>query len=291
MSLPIRRTSALAILAALAMGGCGDGDSGPGEGSLTLAVVDAPVDGATAVVVEFTGVELKPASGPAFSIDFMTPMEIDLIGTQGGNAAMLLDNEIVPAGPYNWIRLKVNANLGVMDSYIEFPGEQFPLYIPSGAETGLKLVRGFTMPQGGAADFTIDFDLRKSVVLPPGLGGSYILRPALRLVDNAQVGTLAGTVFPELFTAGCTAGIYLYEGADVEPVDIDGTGIEPLVSVTVDMDGQYHVAFLTAGEYTVAFTCDAGQDDPETADVLSFGPVVNATVTAGETTEVDFNGT
>ncbi|MGH8495293.1 MAG: DUF4382 domain-containing protein [Gammaproteobacteria bacterium] len=288
MKSTVRGLFAFAML--LTLGGCGDDGDGVGTGSLTLKVVDAPVDGATAVVVAFSGVELKPASGPAFSIDFASPREIDLIATQGGNAATLLDDQIVPAGPYAWIRLKVNSAQGVMDSYIEFPGEQFPLYVPSGAETGLKLVRGFTMPQGGAADFTLDFDLRKSVVLPSAPDSSYILRPALRLVDNAQVGTVVGTVFPELLTAGCAAAVYIYSGADVTPVDIDGVGDEPLASVTVGMDGQYSIPYLPAGAYTVAFTCDADQDDPEATDNLGFGPVINATVTVGETTTVDFEG-
>lgn len=44
------------------------------------------------------------------------------------------------------------------------------------------------MPVNGAASFTTDFDLRKSVVDPAGAYSDYHLKPALRLVVNVQVG-------------------------------------------------------------------------------------------------------
>ena len=74
--------------------------------------------------------------------------------------------------------------------------------VPSGSQTGLKLVRGFTLLAGGSADFTIDFDLRKSVVDPKGGQGMH-LKPALRLIDNAQSGTITGTVAGELIASAC----------------------------------------------------------------------------------------
>ena len=70
------------------------------------------------VVVQFTGVELKPKDGPAFSRDFETPKTIDVLGLRA-NRAMLLDGETVPAGDYEWMRLKVNADPNVAgDTYI-----------------------------------------------------------------------------------------------------------------------------------------------------------------------------
>ncbi len=82
---------------------------------------------------------------------------------------MLLDGATVPAGNYEWMRLKVNAEPNVDDSYIAFnAGERCELRVPSGAESGLKLIRGFTVGVGGVTDMTIDFNLRKSIVQPPG---------------------------------------------------------------------------------------------------------------------------
>ena len=151
---------------ALALSACPA--DGPGTGRLSLAVTDAPVDGATAVVVEFTGVEVKPADAEALSFDFDTPRQIDLLALSGHDSEALLQDVEVRAGRYEWVRLKVNAVAdGVDDSYIDLKdGTRHELYVPSGAQTGLKLNGGFVVPRDASASFTVDFDLRQSVHEP-----------------------------------------------------------------------------------------------------------------------------
>ncbi|HWP94208.1 MAG TPA: DUF4382 domain-containing protein [Gammaproteobacteria bacterium] len=281
----------LLLAAAACLAGCHDADD---TGLFSLSVSDAPVDNATAVVVEFTGVEIKPQDGTSLTFTFETPRQIDLLALHGGGSATLLDGVEVPAGAYEWIRLDVNAQQSVIDSYIMLEdGSQHSLWIPSGAETGLKLVQGFVVPVGGSADFTIDFDLRKSVLNPAGLGGDYILRPALRLVDNAQVGAIAGTVATSLIDSACTPAVYVFSGADSVPDDVDGDSGDPLTSARVELNTgtgeyEYRAAFLAPATYTVSFTCDAEQDDPALDDVLSFSGTQNATVVADQTTTVNF---
>ena len=281
-------------LAALLLAACGGRDE-PATGYLSLAVTDAPVDQASRVVVEFTGVEVKPSGGEAISFDFATPRRIDLLALQGGGSETILDGVLVPAGAYNWARLKVNAQEdAILDSFIELTtGGQHELEVPSGAETGLKLVSGFVVPAGGAADYTIDFDLRKSVHEPMDAADSYKLRPTLRIVDNAQVGLIAGTVAAALIPDGCTPAVYVFTGAGMTPDDVDGVALEPVTTATVAMNTgtgayQYRAAFLTAGNYTAAFTCGAAADDPATDNALTFAPVHNASVIAGQTTTLDF---
>jgi hypothetical protein len=278
--------------ALLALAGCSNED--PTTGRLSLFVTDAPVDDATAVVVEFTGVEVKPAGGEALAFDFDAPRSIDLLALSGTDSEGLLEGVEVPAGRYEWVRLAVNAATGVEDSWIDLEdGSRHELEIPSGAQTGLKLHSGFNVPAGGAASFTVDFDLRKSVHPPMNEGGAYLLRPTLRIVDNAQVGAIAGTVAAALVTEGCEPAIYVFEGSGVTPDDVDGTAPEPVTTARVELDpgsGQYGytAGFLSAGEYTVAFTCDADDDDPATDDTLAFSGTQPAVVTAGQTTAVSF---
>lgn len=50
----------------------------------------------------------------------------------------------------------------------------------------------------------------------------------------------------------------------------------------------YTAGFLTAGGYTVAFTCQGANDDPATDDTLAFLAAANVTVEAGTTVQVDF---
>lgn len=60
---------ALAITSLLALGGCSGGD-GAADGSLSLDVTDAPIDGAANVWVQFSGVKVRAADGTSVSFDF-----------------------------------------------------------------------------------------------------------------------------------------------------------------------------------------------------------------------------
>lgn len=292
-------TTALFLAIAAGLSGCGGGGgSSTGTGTLNLSITDAPVDEADAVIVEFTGVEIKPAGGSSFSIDFDLPQQIDLLALTGGTAEILLDGETLDAGQYQWLRLKVNASQGgdpADDSYIVIGGVPYELRIPSGAQSGLKLNRPITIPAGGTSSFTIDFDLRKSV--HERAGNIYNLRPTLRLIDNSEDGALQGTVDASTISAECASGdkaaVYVFEGAGATPddVNIDGSDDDPVATASVDWeagDNTYQVAFLEAGSYTAAFTCDAGSDDPAAEEALVFVGTSDVIITAGQTTTQDF---
>jgi hypothetical protein len=305
------RTS-LACSIALALGACGGGESGGGTGALTLGITDAPIDHAGAVVVRFTGVEFKPRGGSAFSRDFATPRDIDLLDFQGTNRELLFDEEPLPAGEYEWMRLKVVAEPNVVDSYLTLSGGgQCELRVPSGAETGLKLVRGFTVGVGSTTDLTLDFDVRKSIVQPPGQsseatdcgGQDYLLKPAVRVVDSLQVGAIAGSVDAALLgSTSCTTStvtpgnVYLfgpYAGTEAAPVpdDYDGNGADgadAITSARVDAVGQYSIGFVPAGKYVIAYTCDS---DDVTLDADAVAPAVSFTPAAGTLVEVSANTT
>lgn len=290
----IRRVS-VGVLAAL-LAACGGSDSSPRTGQMSVQVTDAPVDAAEQVVVRFTGISFKPADEAPVVVTFVIPRDIDLLALAGGDAAPLISNLTVPAGAYEWMRLHVDADFDtVYDSYIQIDGSQYELRVPSGSESGLKLNGGFVVPQGGVASYTLDFDLRKSVVEPIGQPG-YFLKPVIRMVNNAQVGSLTGMVDAALLASACTGdatgAVYLYQGADVVPDDVDGVLPDPLASgaVTLQGDGTYRytIAFLSPGSYTVAWTCDAADDQPESSEDLAFSPAANVSIVTGETTEQNF---
>jgi hypothetical protein len=291
------RAGVLSVSIALLAGACGGGGGdSTATGTLNLGITDAPVDAADHVWVEFTGVEIKQAGGGNINIDFPAPRQIDLLALTGGTAELLLDGYVLSAGTYEWLRLKVNASQGgdpADDSFIVIGGTPYELRIPSGAQTGLKLNRPITIPADGTASFTIDFDLRKSVHARSG--DVYMLRPTLRLVDNSTVGALSGSVDTTTIAAECVGGdaaaVYVFEGAGVTPDDVDGIDPDPIATANVDWaaaDYEYTVAFLEAGIYTAAFTCDAGLDDPALNDALSFVGTTTVTITAGQTTVQHF---
>ena len=279
----------------LGLAGCGGSGSGT---MMSLSVADAPVDGAEKVVVVFSGVELVPGSGSPVTINFASPKTIDLLN-DSGTASAVLFSQPIPPGSYGQIRLLVVADGDPGNSYIVLSdGSMHGLMVPSGAQTGLKLVSGFTVPDSGVVDYTIDFDLRQAIVCQPGLSPQCFLKPVERLVNNTTVGNIQGQVDNTLVTTGCTPGVYLYAGTVSAPEDMNsaapaGDTNQPIASkvpvATSTPPYYYQFTFLTPGSYTLAFTCQAAQDNPAQADpAVTFSPVKSGiAVTAGQTTTVD----
>lgn len=311
-------TLLLAVLTACSNSNSSSG--GDGMGSLTLGITDAPVDEALKVVVEFTGVHLKGQGNddPVTVIEFEQPKVINLLDLQGSDSEILLQDISLAAGDYQWIRLQVVADgiytepeagdiddHGVGSYVLQDNGsgpEKIALKVPSGNQSGLKLVSGFTVDDFGQTNFTIDFDLRKAI---HDIGEDYyVLRPALRMVETNAAGHIDGFIDPELLqnnNESCFdaemklegAAVYVFE-ASTAVDDMQSTaGIGPLSTALVTYDGnayQYALGFLDAGEYILVLTCDAELDDSEDNDEIVFiAEIDQVFVAAGKTTYVDFD--
>ena len=309
-----KTTASAVVLSAIALAGCGG--SGSVEeattGFMSLGISDGPIHDAVKVCITFNEIELMGDSGSTV-IPLDPVRKVNLLAFQGANAAPLLIDEEVPAGNYQWMRLGVDAVRGGSGgaddsggvecdgsaSYMTMEdGRLFNLYVPSGANTGLKLVSGFTVPANGSPDFTAEFDLGRSITAPPGLSPDAILKPVIRLVNNIEVGTLSGMAQTELATAeACEPSVYLFDdsvtpnpiGIDDDPESEDLDPNDPvataMVSEQTNDDGSvtwnYTIGFLQApAEYEAAFTCDG----------VVFEPVDGkpAPIAVGETTLVDF---
>lgn len=273
------------------------GRGGTQNGFLSLSITDAPIDGAKEVWVQFDGVELKPsASSETISHSFNPPMNINLLALQGQNSVQMLTNKTFPTGGYDWLMLKITAvNDGVLDSYIMLSdGSVHELDIPSGSESGLKIIGGLEIIANTSTSKTVDFDLRKSIVLT-GLG-DYMLAPALTLTDDTETGSIDGTVKLSALTGpGCSDAdpstgnaIYLYDGFNVTPDDVDNIGIEPAASTMVTLNNatgayEYSFGFIPLGKYTAVFTCQADLDNPASDDVITFSKAKNVNLVSTKT--------
>lgn len=285
-----------ALSALLSACGGGGGGSGSSTGTLSLGLTDLPATGDEIVCLRITGISLHHSDGELIEIPFdpatyynpedRCPGNVDpAVGDASGNTvdlailhsgltADLVDTETVPAGLYNWFRLKLDEAL----SFVVPPGGGMePLKCPScdQQQSGLKLIKNVIVPAGGHADFIIDFELARSLKLLPTM--EYQLDPVLRMVDNSETGTIAGTVDMTLIPAetmgetdsGCS--IYVWEGHGVMLDDMHDTdNVLTTAKVLLDNDsGQYEyvAAYLPtdteAGPlpYTVALTCDMDDAD------------------------------
>mgnify|MGYP005990204683 CR=1 FL=1 len=317
MLLKLFRNISIITSVSLTLMACGGSEgSNSSTGRLSIDITDAAVDGAEKVYVQFRGVTVKPKEGEAKIIslagdsqtckdlvDGIAPTAtpegeqtircIELKELQGTKSSGLIDGITLAVGNYNWIRLDVDAEEGVMDSIIVLDnGGRESLYIPSGSNTGLKINSKFTILAGGEHNFVIDFDLRKSVNHPQGNNKDYRLKPSLRLIDLSESGNIVGTIDGSLLTAeGCTGDInsgdgfavYVYQGADTT-VGEEGSSNAPYTSASIhlnnDGEWEYTVGFVAPGEYILAFTCQAADDSAENAtDGISFVGSANSPVT------------
>lgn len=300
----LRRSIGLFMATTVVLAGCGGSGSGAPDpattGFLSLGISDGPVHNAEKVCISFNEIELKSASETTI-ITLDPARRVNLLAFQGDNAAALLIDEEVTAGDYQWMRLGIDAVQGSMGGVNDGGGEEcdgeasyivmddggvYNLYVPSGSNSGLKLVSGFTVAVNGSPDFTAEFDLARSITQPPGLDPDVVLRPVIRLVNNVEVGTLSGIVENGLATAeACEPSVYVFEdGVTPNPIGIDddpeSTDVDPLDPVATAMVGEqmnddgsvewnYTVGFLLAGpdaenpvDYEAAFTCNGSDFEP-----------------------------
>lgn len=305
----------LTILAAASLlsgcGGGGGGSASTGSSSLSVSLMDAPVDGVTAVYVKITAMWIKPTgSGPATQLAMPNgPMTVNLMGLTDKNAAILVDGARIAAGSYDWIAMDIAAEPNVRDSYVitDTGAEQeveTDLRVPSGR---LRLVSGFTVPENQAVKLLFDWDMRQGLVYPPGQG-RYFLKPAFRMIDVTAYGALEGTIKAGVVGTSldptvnsCAKDdmtdldvgnvVYVFAGAGVTADDIDGTG-DPVATVpaTRNAAGDYvYHTLIAPGKYSVAFTCQAGNDDPDTDETgtpneIKFLPEVDIDNTGGVST-------
>jgi len=259
-------------------------------GIFNLSVSDSAIKDAAKVCVRFDGVELKHAdSDDKETIDFEQPVIVNLLDYQGANSHPIVTGAEVPAGEYQWIRLKVAAERdmsgGANDSdptsatcdeetensyLVRESGEVHNLYIPSGSQRGLQLIKDIIIAVNRTGDYTAEWDLGKSFNSPPGQLPDVMMKPVVKLVANNEVGTLVGGVADELISwEACDAefppSVYVFDdGVEPNPFDDPFAADDAVATGLVErqtlddgsMQWRYSIGFLLAGNYEVAYTCN-----------------------------------
>jgi hypothetical protein len=104
--------------------------------SVQVSLTDTPIEDADNVVVSVSGVAFKPEGSAPEVVESFTARSIDLLQYQNGRTAILLQDTPMKAGRYQWLRLIIDTQPVVRDSYIVIDGNECELNVPSGAETG-----------------------------------------------------------------------------------------------------------------------------------------------------------
>lgn len=242
MNKTLQTLGAAALLATLAACGGGGGDGG-GTGTLRLALTDAPACGYESVNVTVERVRVHQSSGAADNaagwseIVLAQPKTIDLLDLTNG-ALEELGQTALPAGSYTQLRLVLAANSGgnADANWIVKEGQtaKIALDTPSAQQSGLKLNVNMTVQPNQVADFVIDFDACKSVVVA-GSSGKYNLKPVLRVI-------------PRTFTG--VSGAVAQVGSAVS-LQQAGT---PVRATVADAQGNFVLRPIEPGSYTLVIT-------------------------------------
>lgn len=268
-----RRSCALLAVAGLGLllGGC--------EANFTADLAtDPPADpGITAVQVNLRGLEFRRSDGSTPTLKFNAGELVDLLDLRDGDPLRVFTDEQLPAGSYTGVRMLFDADED--DNAVEVGAAEFPLQLADGnfAEVDFRVED----EESSRESITLVLDLRQSLAFDEA-DDDYTLTPRLRAIRTGDAARIEGdvTVTCPTGTSLATGGaVYLFEGRDADPDDIDGAGVEPFATTAVVDDGfgafGYALRFLPSGNYTIALTCRGDEDVVDESGGLDFRNVGN----------------
>lgn len=252
----LRKTLICGLFASVALAACGGGggDGGTPTGTLSVHMTDAPACGFDHVYVTVSKVRVNTSSaagdgdGGWSDITLATPQKIDLLTLTNG-VLTTLGQTTLPAGQYQQVRLVLASNQGnTLANSVVVSGTttEQALATPSAVQSGLKIIRPFTVPANQTVDLVLDFNACKSVVLQGN--GSYALKPVVTATPTAVSGSIDG------YVATSQAGATVYaeqNGQVVRGTVADSTGhfvLSPLVQSTTN--GNYDIVIAQTNETT-----------------------------------------
>lgn len=285
---------------AIIFAGCGGGGDAPGLpgggtdgnvdtfGNVRVMLTDAPATDLAEVWVNILRVELVPGDdSPVISLDSdELPAAIELLGL--ADEPMELGVIEAPAGAYEQVRLVLAADGHYL---VDADGNEHELFVPSGAQTGVKV----NFPDGiyevveGDSILLLDF-LAGPSVHQTGQSGMWIMRPVIHgsapVVDEGPLfGSIEGTVAYE-------------DGAIPQPKDgnppvvfVEGEEAESFAEIDPET-GAFEIPSLLAGEYElkIGWLDDEGEIvDGDTLIVTEDGVLeeIGVTVEADTTLQLD----
>ncbi|MEX0680506.1 MAG: DUF4382 domain-containing protein [Balneolales bacterium] len=178
-------------LGMIAFTGCSV-DSDPTTGTMQVKLHDAPAN-YDEVNIFIERVDVNNTTGDEGWETISEPNQsYDLLTLTNGVFEVIADTEL-EVGTYPQIRLVVSrdANTVVID------GTEHGLFVPSGAETGVKLNVNAEIREGIVYTLLLDFDALRSVVMTgQAQNPEYILKPVIRATNQAITGNIGGVIAP-----------------------------------------------------------------------------------------------
>lgn len=147
------------------------------QARMTVKMTDAPAN-YLAVNVDVIGMSVNTAGGGWIDLPVQAGV-YDLLQLQDSVTVVLANNVVIPTGRINQVRLLLGPN----NSIITTAGT-FPLTIPSGQESGLKINVNYDIINNANVIMVLDFDAGASVV--ENGNGSFSLKPVIKVLSITQ---------------------------------------------------------------------------------------------------------
>lgn len=251
----------------LAVGGftsCSNQSSvSPQTGTLRMALIDAPAasQSVDSLVVVFKKVLVHRSADATLSDGGWSVLLPDTLAVEKRTFDLLqlvngafapLGEVVLPTGHYTQVRIMLQS------ATLYVGGVPQDLTIPSGDQTGIKLVGSFTINPDVVTQIVADFEVARSLHESPPGSGNYILRPTIRLVQTTLSGSISGTVTP----TGIGAALFA----------LSPTTGDTLSTTMADPDtGAYMLQALLAGSYDVRAEAPGYVDSTRTGISVTAG--------------------
>lgn len=253
-------TFTILITISILMAGC-DSGSDTGSGTLTVEMADAPIDSADAVNVFVERVEVNKEGNPEGWTVLNEPQQTyNLLELTNGATAVIGSDEL-EAGTYQQIRLVLSED----GHSVEVDGNVYDMFVPSGAQTGVKLNVNAEIQEDIEYVLLLDFDASRSVVKAgENPQNPYLLNPVIKATEKAITGNIEGTVDP----------------ADAQPVVYAIAGSDTLASTVADTSsGYFKLIGLEEGAYSVSI--NPRNDNYQSEEIADVSVTVEQTNSLG----------
>jgi len=234
---------------------CSNSSSSNETGSLSIGLTDAASDDYAAVYVTIDEVQVHTGDdeGGAWNVVASPNKTYNLLDLVNGVIEQLGVSPL-STGHYTQTRLIVgetaDAEQNILEEnhpyanyIIDRDNNAHELKIPSGYQTGIKLVHAFEVTAGLTTELVLDFDADKSVVMA-GSSGKWLLKPTIKVIDTIENAIVDGVINDD--DGSPLSGVLI----SAQVYDPDTGGVTVHTSTLTDEYGEY-LMYLEAGTYSL----------------------------------------
>ncbi len=175
-------------------------------GTLSLSLSDTTTTEYSAVYVTIEKVQVHKDGGGSWQVVASPNKTYNLLALVNGATEQLGITELETAH-YTQMRLIIGESpddtislLSKSHPYanyiIDNADTYYELKIPSGLQTGIKIVHGFDINENQTTELILDFDALRSIVRA-GNSGQWLLKPTIKVLDTNECSIVSGEIVDE----------------------------------------------------------------------------------------------